>query len=73
MLHRNHQGKIRSIIEFVAKYIIFIYFRTAVPYYNQIVRQETDDDSEPAWKSLSTSEKQNYKRRRKEVSISSFE
>ncbi|CAF3345259.1 unnamed protein product [Rotaria socialis] len=40
---------------------------TAVPYYNQIVKQETDDDSEPAWKSLSTSEKQNYKRRRKEA------
>ncbi|CAF1055585.1 unnamed protein product [Rotaria magnacalcarata] len=40
---------------------------TAVPYYNQIIKQETDDDSEPAWKSLSTREKQNYKRRRKEA------
>ncbi|CAF0849960.1 unnamed protein product [Rotaria sordida] len=40
---------------------------TAVPYYTQLVKQENDDDdSEPAWKSLSVNEKQNYKKMRKE-------
>ncbi|CAF5118062.1 unnamed protein product, partial [Rotaria sp. Silwood1] len=39
---------------------------TAVPYYTQVMKQENDDDdSEPAWKSLSVNEKQNYKTMRK--------
>lgn len=68
MHHQNHLGKktmtkIHIYIEYVHPF-----FRTAIPYYNQLVKQEAYDDSEPGWKSLSTTEKQNYTKRRKEVS-----
>jgi hypothetical protein len=40
-----------------------------VPYYNQLIKQEYDDDDHDiAWKSLSFTEKQIYKKMRKEVS-----
>ncbi|CAF2582547.1 unnamed protein product [Rotaria sp. Silwood2] len=43
---------------------------TAVPYYTQVAKQENDDDdSEPAWKSLSINEKQNYKKMRIDAKV----
>lgn len=47
---------------------MIIHFRTAVPYYNQLIKQEHDDDYEITWKSLSVTEKQSYNKMRKEVS-----
>ena len=50
------------------KYIVLNYFRTAVPFFTQLIKQDNIDDNEPTWKSLSITEQQSYKDMRKEVS-----
>jgi hypothetical protein len=45
-----------------------MYFRTLLPYYNQVIKEENDYDNEIEWDSLSTTEQKKYKQMRKEVS-----
>lgn len=63
MLLSNHQG----IHTFLLISHISLSFRTTVPYFTQIVKQELEDDID--WNSLSAIEQQNYKRKRREVNI----
>jgi hypothetical protein len=66
MHQQNHQGIVLNF----SRFIIFVYFRTTVPYYTQIIKQEheDDDENETAWTSLSIGEQRNYQKMRKEVS-----
>ena len=45
-----------------------MYFRTILPYYTHVIKEENEYDNEIEWNSLDATEQRKYKKMRKEVS-----